>query len=73
LLCTFLLSSLRAVPKCILDCPAGNFFPTGKVTVYKYFNLNDLAVVEAGPTTPFSSEVEGRHCCEALLSELWRE
>lgn len=34
LLCTFLLSSLRAVPKCILDCPAGNFFPTGKVTTY---------------------------------------
>lgn len=33
-------------PKCILDSPTGNFFPTGKVTVY--VQVAELRSLQAG-------------------------
>lgn len=55
-------------PKCILDSPAGNFFPTGKVTVY--VQVAELRSPQAGgwPFCSLCSEVRGgsagRHCSE---------
>lgn len=46
-------------PKCILDSPAGNFFPTGKVTVY--VQVAELRSLQAGgwPFCSLCSEVKG--------------